>query len=283
MSERPGLPAMQPFFLDTVRGTRFCLYHAPPTGTECRGAFLYIHPFAEEMNKSRRMAALQARAFAATGFAVLQIDLFGCGDSAGEFGNARWEIWKEDLAAARQWLVERVAAPVHLWGLRLGALLALDFARSRGDAIDSIVLWQPVMRGESFMTQFLRLRLADDMLAGRAEQNGGTRALRDALARGEALEIAGYDIAPALAAEIDTLDAAAWSGIGSAIHWFEISADANRPLPHASAQLIAAWRDEGADVRLHPVQGAPFWSAPEIAECPELLSATAAIFHPVHA
>jgi len=46
------------------------------------------------MNKSRRMAALQARVFAAMGFGVLQIDLFGCGDSranlkmlAGKYGN----------------------------------------------------------------------------------------------------------------------------------------------------------------------------------------------------
>ncbi len=53
------------------------------------------------MNKSRRMAALQARAFAAMGFGVLQIDLFGCGDSSGDFSDARWDIWKQDLAIAR--------------------------------------------------------------------------------------------------------------------------------------------------------------------------------------
>ncbi len=53
------------------------------------------------------MVALQARAFAAMGFGVLQMDLFGCGDSNGEFGNARWDIWKQDLVIARSWLENR--------------------------------------------------------------------------------------------------------------------------------------------------------------------------------
>jgi len=52
------------------------------------GSVLYGHPFAEEMNKSRRMAGLQARALARAGYDVLQIDLRGCGGSSGDFGDA---------------------------------------------------------------------------------------------------------------------------------------------------------------------------------------------------
>ena len=123
-----GLPETLPaesFFLKTGSGERFCLYHRPHPDRECRGVLIYVHPFGDEMNKSRRMAAMQARAFAAIGFGVLQIDLFGCGDSSGEFLDARWNIWKHDLATARNWLENRVTVPVSLWGLRLGALLAL--------------------------------------------------------------------------------------------------------------------------------------------------------------
>lgn len=121
-----NLPA-EPFFLKTEYGNRFCLYHAPYPDRECCGVFIYVHPFGDEMNKSRRMVALQAKAFAAMGFGVLQIDLFGCGDSAGEFGNAHWDIWKQDLGIARSWLENRITAPVSLWGLRLGILLALEW------------------------------------------------------------------------------------------------------------------------------------------------------------
>ena len=83
----PSTPHVEPFpfFFDADPGTRFSLYHAPNPQVPARGAILYVHPFAEEMNNSRRMAALQARAFSALGFAVLQIDLFGCGDSCGDF------------------------------------------------------------------------------------------------------------------------------------------------------------------------------------------------------
>ena len=65
---------------------------------------LYIHPFAEEMNKSRRMAALQSRALAQAGYAVLQIDLLGCGDSSGDFGDATWQSWVSDVVLGCQWL-----------------------------------------------------------------------------------------------------------------------------------------------------------------------------------
>ena len=42
-------PPAEPFFLDSAHGQRFCLYHAPQG--HCRGALVYVHPFAEEMNK----------------------------------------------------------------------------------------------------------------------------------------------------------------------------------------------------------------------------------------
>jgi alpha/beta superfamily hydrolase len=79
------------FFLDTPDGPRYCQLHAPQGGP-LQGLILCIHPFAEEMNKSRRMAALQSRALAEAGYTVLQIDLHGCGDSAGDFGEASWPL-----------------------------------------------------------------------------------------------------------------------------------------------------------------------------------------------
>jgi exosortase A-associated hydrolase 2 len=146
-------PRVEPYFCDAAPGTRFSLYHAPAPQMPPRGAILYVHPFAEELNCSRRMAALQSRHFAALGFAVLQIDLFGCGDSCGDFSAARWEIWQRDLSTALAWLAERSTGPLYLWGLRLGALLALDFACSTH--VDGIILWHPMLHGRSCINQFL--------------------------------------------------------------------------------------------------------------------------------
>lgn len=278
-----GLPDTLPaesFFLKTGAGERFCLYHGPHPDRECRGVLIYVHPFGEEMNKSRRMAAMQARAFAAIGFGVLQIDLFGCGDSSGEFVDARWNIWKQDLVAARNWLESKATGPVSLWGLRLGALLALDFARNPENAVDKIILWQPVISGELFLTQFLRLRLANEMLSGSegSQKASGTHAMRATLEKGEILEVAGYELAPDLAAAIDSLKAAELIVTRNPIHWFEIVAEPERPMAPAGAKVVNTWKQDGVDLHVHLVPCLPFWATQEISECAELVSATTNVF-----
>jgi len=264
MNGAAGAPA-EPFFLKADGGQRFCLYH-PPAGP-ARGALLYVHPFAEEMNRARRMAALQARAFAAAGHAVLQIDLAGCGDSSGDFGDARWELWRADLALAAAWLNERTDAPLRLWGLRLGALLALDYARSAAHPVAGMLLWQPVLKGAAFLTQFLRLRLAGALLAdGDAGHGASTTALRAALQAGETLEIAGYDLDPRLAAALDALDPLDAFRPSCPVDWIEAVTQPGAEAAPGAARAAAAWRTAGVDLRLHPVHGAPFWATTEITE-----------------
>ncbi|WP_338769343.1 hydrolase 2, exosortase A system-associated [Massilia sp. METH4] len=265
----PDAGAAAPFFLGSGAAARFCLYHAP-VGT-CRGAWLYIHPFAEEMNKSRRMAALQARAMARDGYAVLQLDLHGCGDSAGDFGDARWETWQDDVARGLAWLERRSGHAAGLWGLRLGCLLALDVAQAR--ALPGLLLWQPVTHGSQFLTQFLRLKVASQMLT-EGETGGGTAALKEALTAGQALEIAGYTLDSALALAIDARAAEKFIAPACPVRWFEVAPESGRPLSPAAARVVAALGKHGATVATHVVAGPQFWATQEIEECPALLDAT---------
>jgi exosortase A-associated hydrolase 2 len=267
---RPRAPA-ENFFLPAAPGRRYCLYH-PPHGP-VRAALLYVAPFGEEMNRTRRAAALQARELAAHGCAVLQLDLYGCGDSDGEFGAARWDIWKQDLALAHAWLAARSGCAVGLWGVRLGALLALDYARTAALPVAHFVLWQPVLRGAVYLNQLLRVRLAADMLAG--AQGNDSRRLREAL-RSAAQEIGGYELAPALADAIESVDAAGLGVPGAPLHWFEVVSAPDRPAPPPALQLADAWRTRGAMVGLHAVPDQPCWATQEIAECPQLRAATMA-------
>lgn len=261
----------EPFFLPTGGGERFCIFH-PAAGLP-RGAIIYLHPFAEEMNKSRRMAALQSRMLAARGFAVLQIDLYGCGDSSGEFGEARWEIWKNDAALALQWIRGRVSVPIHLWGLRLGALLALDFAASCEESFEGFLLWQPVITGELFLNQFLRLRVATERIA-KGTSRISTQDLRNQLHAGLAVEIAGYDLAPELAHAIERLKLAELGPRGVPVYWLDIVPEAGGPLSTASRRVADVWTSCGIEVDVRAVAGEPFWNTVEIAECPQLLSET---------
>ena len=272
MTSGPAAVDTEPFFLGSGAHQRFCLFHRPAGA--CRGAVLYVPPFAEELNRSRRMAALGARRLAAHGYGVLQIDLAGTGDSAGDFADARWDLWKEDLDTAATWLRARIDAPLTLWGLRLGALLALDYARAAQGPLAPLLLWQPVASGSTYLTQFLRLRTANAMLGDDASAQTGTKALRAALQAGETLEIAGYDLTPALARAIDALPAPDVLVPPVPVHWFEVlGAPGQTPGP-AAARIKAAWEAHGAQLHVHTVTGSPFWATTGISTCPALLDAT---------
>ena len=91
---------MEALFIPAASGQRLLVHH--PAQGSSRGGVVYVQPFAEEMNKSRRMATLQAQALAAQGWAVAMPDLAGCGDSSGEFAEARWDDWVDDVLLAVQ-------------------------------------------------------------------------------------------------------------------------------------------------------------------------------------
>lgn len=264
----------QAFFLPSdgpAGGQRFCLYH-PAQGEAARSAIVYVHPFAEEMNKSRRMAALQSRLFARAGHAVLQIDLLGCGDSSGDFGDARWTDWVNDIVQASHWLQSRTQAPLWLWGLRAGCLLAADAAHRLSD-LSGLLFWQPASSGKLVLQQFLRLKTAADMLGGPDRHTLDT--LRSQLAAGQSVEVAGYRLSAALAGALE--DAALTpSPQVQRIEWLELSTRDDAVLSPASSMKLQQWQDAGVPTRSRLVRGPSFWRTTEIEEAPELLGATLA-------
>jgi len=255
------------FYLPASSGQRFCLFLQPDAQSTTRGAVVYIHPFAEEMNKSRRMAALQARALVAAGYAVLQIDLHGCGDSSGDFGDASWEGWIDDVKRACDWLQGRSNAELWLWGLRTGCLLACE-AASRLDQPSNLLFWQPVASGKQFLQQFLRLKVASEMLGGKSK--GLMDRLRQQLAQGESVEISGYLLSCQLANGLERAELLLPDHVGR-VEWLELSSQIGGTLsPFASARL-ESWHAAGCKARGGVVCGPAFWQTSEIAECPALL------------
>ena len=262
---------IEPFFLESPRGPQFCIYLAPQKSAPI-GSLLYLHPFGEEMHKSRRMAALQSRAFAARGYAVLQIDLTGCGDSAGDFADASWSVWRDDACLAHAWLHAKTAQAITLWGLRTGALLAADLAQTLHP--HALLLWQPVTDGNLFLTQFLRIKLASEMLSD-GKSKSGTKELLAQLDAGEGVEVGGNMLSPAMARELGALKL---SGMQPAcpVDWLEVGGSSSEQLSPAGQRVADAWREKGIDVHTQTVSGEPFWSTQEITECPQLIDVTLA-------
>ena len=264
--------AFEAFYLPVSAGRRFCLFHPASDAGTHHGAVVYVHPFAEEMNKSRRMAALQAKAMAAAGYSVLQIDLHGCGDSSGDFGDATWDTWIDDVTLAWTWLHERCADAPWLWGLRTGCLLACA-AATRIAAPSRLLLWQPVVSGKQFLQQFLRLRLSGEMLAG--EGKGQMDRMREQLARGESLEIAGYSLSPGLASGLERAELTL-APQSARIEWIDLSGRPDASLSPMANARIAAWKSAGRQGRGRLICGPAFWQTAEISECPDLIAATMA-------
>ena len=265
---------MEAFFLSVVNGQRFCLLHMPPLGRALRGGVIYIHPFAEELNRSRRMAAQQARAFAQAGYAVLQLDLDGCGDSTGEFGDASWASWVADVERARQYLADRLGCSPNalwLWGLRSGCLLAAAVVNQPGEAAAKLLFWQPVLSGQQHLNQFLRLKMAADLVQGK--RGGGTADMVQQLVAGQSVEVGGYTVAPALAhglalASLDTL------GPASRVVCCEVSGTGGQPVSPALSAQLARWQAAGCQATAHAIEGSLFWQVVDSVACPALMAAS---------
>ena len=263
---RPGLP--QAFFLPTPTGQRFCLFH-PPQGVP-KGRVLYLHPFAEELNTTRRVVAQQARALTQAGFAVLQIDLLGCGDSEGELADAGWDAWLQDAHQAHDWLTDHAQGPLWIWGMRGGSLLATTLADLLPQPTH-LLLWQPVVNGQQMLQQFLRLHAAGQWLG---EGNKGDSPAKT-LAAGQPVDIAGYTITPALAGGLGAarMQAIATPTPGRLV-WLEISTQPEPTLGPASTTHLDTWRAASWSVSAQAVTGPAFWQTVGTDEAPALIAST---------
>lgn len=254
------------FFLETPGGARFCLLSRPIA--EAKGGVLFVPPFAEELNKSRRMVAEAVRTFVEAGWAVLQLDLKGCGDSAGDFGDAAWADWLADVDAGWSLLGERLplAAPRVFWSLRAGSLLVSEWLTAHPSSVPCL-MWQPVANGKQHLTQFLRIKAANEML-GDADARGVIASLRAEIAAGRTIEVAGYELSPGLAGGLDGCALRAPKAGAGPLMIVELSMSEQPTSSPVMVQFGDKWRASGADVHAIAVQGPAFWQTQEIELAP---------------
>lgn len=261
------------FHLDAAGRKLFALYSEP--AQPAHGIVVHVPAFAEEMNKSRQMVGLATQAFVRDGWAVLQFDFSGCGDSSGLFEEASWDAWREDLDAVLAWCTGRLPddGRIVLWGLRCGALHAGDWIKAR-DVAHPMLLWHPVYNGKLHLTQFLRLRAANSMLSD-AEARNVMAELRARLDAGEQVGIAGYRLSPLLAKGMNQASFGLSSGFACKLAVFEVGAlgEAGELSP-ATANAAEKWRAQGADVRAQVIPGQAFWNTQYLRRVPELIEAS---------
>ena len=261
--------ATRAFFVPARDGYRFCIEHRPANGAPRRAA-VFVHGFAEEMNKSRRTVALAARALANAGFVTLQIDLHGCGDSSGDFGEATWDTWSTDVLGALDLVAREYAVPCWLWGLRAGTLLCARIASEKPDL--DLLLWQPVISGQQHLNQFLRLAAASGIVGKTGRDS--TQNLSSQLTDGKSVEVAGYALNPALAAGLSKAKLELPVGFKGRVVWLEVAGDANPELSLPAQTHVAKLRAAGIAVHAQAAAGRPFWQSLEIEESTALVDLT---------
>jgi exosortase A-associated hydrolase 2 len=263
-----------PFFLDGTAGKLFSIYY--PASSETSHVIVHAPAFAEEMNKARRMVSLQAADLARRGTGVLILDLFGTGDSEGDFGEARWDQWLDDLEVACAWVKTQGIVCISLWGLRLGGLLAMDFAARTENKFEQLVLWQPALNGKNLILQFLRLRVAAGLFSSDGVRGPeSTASLRDRLIAGQSVEVAGYELGPDLVNPIMKLQYSAFEKYPfKKIHLFEIASTVGKAGSAAYREWLSALQEKGLPAAHETVLGPAFWSTQDIAVAPALLEKT---------
>lgn len=267
----------QPKFVNGCAGQLFVMDYRPASVP--LGSVLFVPPFAEELNRARRMVSLQANQLCGHGYQVVVPDLYGTGDSEGNFQDASWNQWRDDLVGVLAACGVDRQLPIYVWGLRLGALLALDVVAKRKIEAATLVLWNPCLVGKDYMTQFLRMRTMAGMIANAVDQES-IADLRSILATGQSLEVAGYEVTPELVAAIDDLFIESLlSQIKVPIHWFELVSDAGHDMPPGSARVATKLKEQGRKIHTYAVEGPAFWSTPEISIAPKLIGVMSDIFN----
>jgi exosortase A-associated hydrolase 2 len=218
-----------------------------------------------------------AISLAEQGIATLEPDLYGTGDSGGDFADADWATWVSDITTAVHWSERRGREVDAILAIGLGCALACDAMRCGAlRSVQRSVLWQPLFDGRRLLTQFLRLRTAASMMEDRKESVAD---LRTTLAAGRRLEVAGYELSSTLARDLEAVvpPARLPTALGE-IAWIEIVRDSSAPLPQSSLRLIQQTVEQRGTVRALALVGEPFWSTTEIVVNRSLISHTVAHF-----
>ena len=265
---------VEPQFIQARSGHLFVSVRRP-THDVTSSVVLLLPPFAEEMNKSRRLFTLQAKTLCEAGFAVAVFDPFGTGDSEGRFGQASIAHWQNDCEDVLEYLAGEGFTECIPLGVRFGALLLDHVLDVSSLAINHAILWQPVTSGSQSINQFLRLQSAANIMSN--EAGPSVTDMQTTLKNGDPVEVAGYEISPQLFAQaqnlkLDTLNTEKLRRID----WFAVAGSADAPLPAAATRHTQRWIEQGLSAPTKIIEGAQFWAATELVVVPELVARTTA-------
>jgi hypothetical protein len=150
----------------------------------------------------------------------------------------------------------------------------MDFSHQNPELVDRLLLWQPVLTGDVFVTQFLRLRVAAAMMNTAMPQEK-TNELKSRLLNGQTLEVAGYTLHPDLIRPLVTLkgDTLSLQNIKEVVI-FELAASNESEPSLLNQQFLNSLQAVDIKASLTVVEGDTFWGSQEIVTALNLIQLT---------
>jgi pimeloyl-ACP methyl ester carboxylesterase len=215
----------------------FAVHHrARAAVAQGRGVVL-CNPFGIEAMSAHRAYRHLAERLADAGISAVRFDYHGTGDSSGSDDDPdRLGAWVESVRACVKWLRARDGvSEVSLFGVRFGALVAMQAANASEPRIEGLVLMAPAATGRSW----LREQRAFQSMRGRPSE----------VADGE--EVVGFHITSETATAISGLDPAKSDG-ATVKRALVVARD---DLPGGEGALVAKLEARGAEVTLSRSHG----------------------------
>lgn len=241
--------------------------------TQSKNATVLLSPFAEEMNKSRHLSRQLMTALLPHNHDSFLPDPWGTGDSDADLNIASARSWQEDLSLLIELLKQRGYQKINVVAPRFGALQLFDLLATAELPLPlhKIVLWQPYLQTSTFLQQFFRLKIAEQMASGNKTSQ---KELDQQLADGAIVEVAGYPITQSLVNSLQTLkDISTLPALyqQTPLLWLEtsmlpnISPVSEKGLTQLSQYFAAEFQQ---------LQGPAWWNASELVQNPELIART---------
>jgi alpha-beta hydrolase superfamily lysophospholipase len=167
------MPQAHPFFFGPAQRPLFGWLHQPGEERHRDAGLLICSPLGYDAISSHRTQRHLAEASAGHGFPALRFDYDGSGDSSGQDTDpARVDAWLESIRVAAATLrAQTGVSHVYLFGIRLGASLALLAAQRLPDVI-GVILVNPVVEGRRYLRE-LRALAATSIMSATGAAYGG--------------------------------------------------------------------------------------------------------------
>jgi pimeloyl-ACP methyl ester carboxylesterase len=178
----------QPGYFEAPGAHLYTVLHRAPNPV---ARVLLAGPFASERHFSYHPWVRWGRYLAARGIEVLRFDYRGIGESTGNFEEATFKDWEQDVRLLAEWLSRRSPElPLLLHGLEAGAIFAAK--AFKGGIGDGLLLWSPPANANQALRASLLLWAGLEQMWESSENRTSASGYIRQMEQGTTIEVQGY-------------------------------------------------------------------------------------------